>query len=135
MSSSEHDIRELMDQLARAWNAQDWTHFAGYFTADCHYVSSMGKVLSGRDQISTFLLSAVTQKRAVTLDEMSVRQPVADAALVLCRWTLQSHDVTGSPTGLPPRQGIFTATLVHDKKAWKIAALHNTDIEPDFPKE
>ena len=133
--SDEQQIRGLMDQLAKAWNGQDWSGFASRFTPDCHYVSSMGKVLSGRDQISTFLLSAVTQRRAVTLDEISARQPAADAAIVLCRWTLQSHDVNGTPTGLPPRQGIFTALLVKGKGEWIIAALHNTDIEPDYPKE
>jgi uncharacterized protein (TIGR02246 family) len=133
--SAEEQVRELMAALAHAWNGQDWSGFAAYFTSDCHYVSSMGKVLSGRDQISTFLLSAVTQKRAVSLDEMSVRLPVNDAAIVMCRWTLQSEDVTGVPTGLPPRQGIFTALVVHGKSVWQIASLHNSDIQQDYPRE
>ena len=134
MSADEKQIRELMDQLARAWNAQDWSGFAARFTADCQYVSTQGKVLSGPDQISTFLLSAVTQKRAVSLDEMSVRVPVKGTAIVLCRWTLHSEDVTGVPTGLPPRQGIFTATLVNDKGGWKITTLQNSDAQPDYPR-
>jgi uncharacterized protein (TIGR02246 family) len=133
--SADKQVRELMDALAQAWNRQDWTGFAAYFTDDCHYVSSMGKVLSGRDQISTFLLSAVTQRRAVSLDEMSVRLPVADAAVVMCRWTLQSEDVTGVPTGLPPRQGIFTALLVCRKNVWQITSLQNSDTQADFPRE
>jgi hypothetical protein len=66
---------------------------------------------------------------------MSIRLPVKGTAIVLCRWTLQSEDVTGAPTGLPPRRGIFTATVVNDKGDWKIAALQNSDMQPDYPKE
>jgi len=135
MSSEEREVRDLMERLARDWNAQDWTGFAARFTADCQYVSSLGKLLSGRDQISTFLLSAVTEKRAVSLDEINVRFPIKDAAIVLCYWTLRSENVTGTPTGLPPRQGIFTATVVKDRGAWKIAALQNSDRQLNFSRK
>lgn len=133
--AAEPAIHGVMEQLVRAWNAQDWAGFAARFTPDCHYVSAQGKVLSGREQISAFLLSAVTSRRAVTLDDISVRRPVADSAVVLCRWTLQSNDVDGNPTGLPPRQGLFTALLVKTAADWTITSLHNTSIEPDYPKE
>lgn len=135
MSADEKQIRDLMDQLARAWNAQDWPGFSARFTADCQYVSTQGKVLAGPEQISTFLLSAVAQKRAVSLDEMQVRLPAGNTGIVLCRWTLHAEDVTGVPTGLPPRQGIFTATLVNDKHGWRIVALHNSDVQPNYPRE
>jgi uncharacterized protein (TIGR02246 family) len=126
--NAEAEIRELMGTLTRAWNAQDWPTFTACFTADSHYVSAAGKVLLGRPQIGAFLLTAGVSHTTVALEEMQVRLPAPDAAVLLYRWTLTAPEGPGNT-----RQGIFTGVAVRGAAGWKLAALHNAETLPESP--
>ena len=49
--SFEQATQQLVDELARAWNSQDWVSFSRLFAENADYVSGSGVRLAGRGAI------------------------------------------------------------------------------------
>jgi uncharacterized protein (TIGR02246 family) len=130
--SVEQAIQQLVDELARAWNSQDWVSFSRLFAENADYVTGSGVRLSGRGAIhqglSTRALDSFDSGR-VSLVIESIKTLGPDAAVILCAWQMgrgdesKAHDSAG-------RAGFITIVTQRAGGTWRIVALQNTDKTP-----
>ena len=115
---AEPAIRELVDELIRAWNSRDWVSFSRLFAEEADYVTGSGVRLAGRSSIHDALFTRDVDHGQVTVAIESIRILAADAAVILCTWRM------GSPT---TRVGVMTLVTQHRGDTWQIITLQNTD--------
>jgi uncharacterized protein (TIGR02246 family) len=122
-------IQQLVDELARAWNSQDWASFSRLFAEDADYVTGSGVRLAGRGPIhrglSTRALDSFDSGQvSLVIESIKILGP--DAVVILCAWRMgrgdasHAHDSAG-------RAGLITIVTQRAGGTWRIVALQNTD--------
>ncbi|SDD68224.1 SgcJ/EcaC family oxidoreductase [Glycomyces harbinensis] len=121
---TEH-IAARIAATVEAWAAGDGAAYAANFTADATYVTFVGTLYRGRDEIARAHQALFDKflKGSVLVDDIAdVRFLGADAAVVTSRGDVAKHG--GRPAKLSKVQ---TYTLVREADGeWRIAAFHNT---------
>lgn len=140
-TEDERALRALIAATEAAWNASDSVGFAATMTEDVDFVSMLGERYHGREIVERghrHILDTIYKASRVryTIEVLRFLKP--DVALVMMQQHMRSH--------LPPEVVASTArqrqmspdmhdsearaTLVCVKRngAWKIAAIHNTNV-------
>jgi len=122
------DITNLIHSTADAWAAGDGHAYGAHFTADASYVTWVGTLYRGRDEIASShqVLFAKFLKDTKLADEIvEIRFYGADTAVVNTRGDVYKGT---RPTKLGKAQ---TYTVVREADGqWRIAAFHNTKRRP-----
>ncbi|MBL9095433.1 MAG: SgcJ/EcaC family oxidoreductase [Alphaproteobacteria bacterium] len=140
-TEDERALRALIAATEAAWNASDSVGFAATMTEDVDFVSMLGERYHGQEIVERghrHILDTIYKASRVryTIEVLRFLKP--DVALVMMLQHMRSH--------LPPEVVASTArqrqmspdmhdsearaTLVCVKRngAWKIAAIHNTNV-------
>ena len=130
--SDEDAIRKVIVQMTDGFNARDAKASTSMYTADADLITVRGERFRGTTEFEKGLASILaTRAREATLRTLnvSVRFVRADVAL--------AH-VTNELSGLiaadgqrpPPQQELSLRVFVKDGQNWRVAALHNTLVQP-----
>ena len=128
--SAEETIRQVVTELANAWNIGDMKALSSLFAEDGHYVTAAGLWLKGRAVIERELSKSrptADKKEAVIITGIEIKFLKPDVALVHNTWEM-AGDTVSKDENPSPRKGLFTMILIREKSEWLIAALHNTDL-------
>ncbi|MEU7756800.1 SgcJ/EcaC family oxidoreductase [Micromonospora sp. NPDC049171] len=116
-------IAEVMDAIARAWDAADADAFGRSFTEDASYVTFVGTLYRGRADITEghrALFRAFTKGTRMASETLSTTFLGPDIAVVVGRGD------TYKGRRRPALAKIQTYTLVRQPEGWRVAAFHNT---------
>ena len=130
--NSEQQVRQVVEELAAAWNRGDGVAFSGLFFEHADYVSGAGIHLKGRRQIQDALFpreAAAMASDQVSLAVQSVTALGPDAAVVLCKWKMNPPDPRKHPEP-GNRSGFVTLVMQSAAGVWRILLLQNTDTTP-----
>ncbi|WP_155369616.1 SgcJ/EcaC family oxidoreductase [Catellatospora vulcania] len=117
------EIEQLLASIAHAWEAADADAFGRAFTDDASYVTFVGTVYRGRDDITEShraLFQAFTKGTRLAGETISVTFLGPDTAVVVGRGD------TYKGRRRPALSKIQTYTLVREPDGWRVAAFHNT---------
>ncbi|RFU43389.1 SgcJ/EcaC family oxidoreductase [Actinomadura logoneensis] len=137
-------ITAVLDRLTAAWNAGDGAAYGAEFTADATYITYVGTLYQGADEIGhahQVLFDSFVKGTKLASETQSIRMTGPDSALVVTRGA--TH-MTGPDSALVVTRGathkgdrpakldkIQTYTLVRGADgAWKVAAFQNTKRKP-----
>lgn len=120
--ASENRVQEFLTRLAAAWDASDARAYADCFTRDASYVTWLGDLLRGREEIDrvhdeVFTRWADGQKMRV--EAIGVTETGPDCWVVLTAGGIGKT----SPIALDKYQ---TLILVRENDAVRCAAFHNS---------
>jgi uncharacterized protein (TIGR02246 family) len=135
-SQDEAAIRQVEAGFTQAWNAHDAKALANLFTEDADVVNVVGWWWHGRSQIDKKLTDAhgyIFRDSILIHNEIHIRFPTPEIALVHVRWLLVGAKNPKDGTPGQPRKGIETQVVQKQAGKWLIAAFHNTDSVPEAP--
>lgn len=116
-------IRALLDRLTEAWNRGDGTAYAAGFTDDATYITFVGTLYHGVDDIGgahQTLFDSLLKGTRLASEIIEIRFYSADTAVVITR----GDTYKGKPGKLSKIQ---TYTVVRQADGqWLIAAFQNT---------
>ncbi|MFC4950932.1 SgcJ/EcaC family oxidoreductase [Pseudonocardia sp. GCM10023141] len=120
-------IHDLLDLLSDAWARGDGAAYGVLFTADATYVTFVGTVYRGPDDIGSghqTLFDSFLKGTRLATEVIDIRYPGPDTALVLTR----GDTYKGKPGKLGKVQ---TYTVVRSgSDGWLVAAFQNTRHRP-----
>ncbi|WP_412540105.1 SgcJ/EcaC family oxidoreductase [Longispora sp. K20-0274] len=120
-------IHTLLAQLTDAWNRADGAAYGSAFTADATYITILGTLYTGPDDIANshqVLLDTWLKGTKLVWELVDLRFPGPDTAVVVTR----GDTFKGRPGKLTKIQ---TYTVVREPDGrWRIAAFHNTQRKP-----
>ena len=124
-SGDKAQIRDLIPQFTAAWSRGDAQAIAGLFASDGDLIIPTGNVFSGRESITAFYASVLTQgyrgsKGTGEIARIRFVQPgvaVGDGT-----WSITgARDRAGQVAA--PERGVFTFVAVKQDGKWRISAL------------
>lgn len=121
----ERIVRDIVNDLERAWNAADGEGFGRPFAEDADFVNIRGEHFRTRDAIAKGhqgIFNTIYKGSSVQLQVAGVRAIAPGVLLAHVKSTLRAP--TGPLAG--EHRSLFSAVLVQDQHAWRIAAFHNT---------
>jgi uncharacterized protein (TIGR02246 family) len=122
---STEQITALIDATIAAWATGDGTAYAANFTADATYITFVGTVYNGRDEIARAhqaLFDKFLQGSSLWDDILDIRFLGPDTAVVTSRGDVGKHGTR--PSKLSKVQ---TYTVMREADGrWRIAAFQNT---------
>jgi uncharacterized protein (TIGR02246 family) len=122
---STEQITALIDATIAAWASGDGAAYAANFTADASYITFVGTVYSGRDEIARAhqaLFDKFLQGSSLWDDILDIRFLGPDTAVVTSRGDVGKHGSRPSKLGK-----VQTYTVVREADGrWRIAAFQNT---------
>lgn len=122
---STEQITALIDATIAAWDSGDGAAYAANFTADATYITFVGTVYRGRDEIARAhqaLFDKFLQGSSLWDDILDIRFLGSDTAVVTSRGDVGKHGTR--PSKLSKVQ---TYTVVREPDGqWRIAAFQNT---------
>ncbi|MFC3490993.1 SgcJ/EcaC family oxidoreductase [Glycomyces rhizosphaerae] len=122
---STEQITALINATAAAWEAGDGEAYGANFTADATYITFVGTVYSGRDEIASAhqaLFDKFLKDSVLVDDILEIRFLGPDTAVVTSRGDVGKHG--SRPSKLSKVQ---TYTVVREADGqWRIAAFQNT---------
>jgi uncharacterized protein (TIGR02246 family) len=116
-------IEQLLASIAHAWETADADAYGRAFTADASYVTFVGTVYRGREDITEShraLFRAFTKGTRLAGETISTTFLGPDTAVVVGRGDTYKGDRRPAPSK------IQTYTLVREPDGWRVAAFHNT---------
>jgi uncharacterized protein (TIGR02246 family) len=127
---SDEEIRDVVRQWERAWNAGDMTAAAALFSDDADFVNVAGSHWHGRERIETehAALHQTNLKGSVfTPLDVGVQRIGPGVALVHIQRVLRGdRDRDGTPR--QPRWGVLSWVLLRDVEGrWRIRSAQNTN--------
>ncbi len=135
LSDDEAQIRALVAEQVRAWNAGDATAFSLHFAPDGSFTNIRGTVFYGhkafedrhREIFSTFFKGS---KLAMTVGRIQFVRP--DVAIVDIATELS--ELHGNPPGITPNAAGTIVTRLQEVCAkaggqWQIESYHNVDVK------
>jgi len=131
METAEQAARRIVDSYVSTWNAHDLEKWSGLFAPDAEYVTPLGGLQVGRDEILQSALDTHAgwfAQSVLTDDFMTVRRIGDDGAVVLWRWMLVGM-VNSRGVTVRARTGRTTLVLVREGEDWQVAAAHDADIQ------
>jgi len=116
-------VTEVIDSLADAWARGDADAYGAHFTEDATYITFVGTLYQGRDDIADShraLFAKFLQGTRLAHEVVDVRFLGQDAAVLTTRGDTYK--------GAHPKKltKVQTYTLVREGDRWLIAAFHNT---------
>ncbi|WP_034484048.1 SgcJ/EcaC family oxidoreductase [Actinomadura oligospora] len=121
-------IVSVLDRLTAAWNAGDGTAYGAEFTYDATYITYVGTLYQGAEEIGgahQVLFDTFVKGTKLASETQSIRLTSPDSALVITRGATHKGD---APSRLDKIQ---TYTFVREADgAWRIAAFQNTKRKP-----
>lgn len=122
-------VTAVLDRLTAAWNAGDGSAYGAEFTSDATYITYVGTLYQGADEIGhahQVLFDSFLKGTRLASETQSIRLTGPDSALVVTRGGTSKGDK--APAKLDKVQ---TYTFVReDGGAWKVAAFQNTKRKP-----
>ena len=132
-AADEKDIRGIGTQIQEAWNKGDAKMIAALWLTDGDYVSSTGRMASGRAQVEKAFAeqwAAIYRRTRITHTLTNVRFLGHDVAIAD-----GAFEITGmkaaSGKALGPRSGLTTIVTAKKGDRWYIAALRG--MVPSVP--
>jgi len=129
MSGEEAQIRAVLDQQVRDWNAGSVERFMhGYARADTTRFASGGEVTLGWQTVFDRYARRYDSPAAMgrlTFSDVDVTVTSADSAVVFGHWRLDREKDT--PTGL------FTLVFRRLPEGWRIVHDHTSAVAPKSP--
>jgi uncharacterized protein (TIGR02246 family) len=120
---SQEAIRKLYKEFETEWNTHDVEKLAAHWAIDGDHVEPDGTVAKGRDQVTALLTkqhNGVFKNSTLKLTVQSVWMMSDTVGLVDGTYELSGATLPDG-TAVPPRKGMLTSVLLHDK-TWAIAA-------------
>ena len=119
------EVAPIVQALEDAWNAGDHERFAAPFAADADFVNIVGMHARGRDEIAAghahiFRTMYAGSRVEYRLKSARLLRPDVALAHVDARLHVPAGPVAGDVAAL------WSAVLVRDGGAWRIASFHNT---------
>ncbi|MFC4909103.1 SgcJ/EcaC family oxidoreductase [Actinomadura gamaensis] len=121
-------ISSVLDRLTAAWDAGNGAAYGAEFTADATYITYVGTLYQGADEIGhahQVLFDSFLKGTRLASETLSVRMTGPDSALVITRGATYKGD--DRPAKLDKVQ---TYAMVREGGAWKVAAFQNTKRKP-----
>ena len=120
----------MTSNFGRVFNQKDPKETAKFWAEDGDYVTHLGALLHGRQELEKYFQTVFTQYYQTAqnkLFEPSIRFIKPDVAAVDVKW-----EVTGatSPDGKPISafKGIMVWTMTKENGQWFIKIMHNVDL-------
>ncbi|MEV4252466.1 SgcJ/EcaC family oxidoreductase [Spirillospora sp. NPDC049652] len=121
-------ITAVLDRLTAAWDAGDGAAYGAEFTADATYITYVGTLYQGADDIAhahQVLFDSFLKGTKLASETQGIRLTGPDTALVITRGATYKGD---RPAKLDKVQ---TYTFVRGADgAWRVAAFQNTKRKP-----
>ncbi|MCP2343065.1 SgcJ/EcaC family oxidoreductase [Actinomadura rupiterrae] len=121
-------IVSVLERLTAAWDAGDGAAYGAEFTGDATYITYVGTLYQGADEIGRahqVLFDSFIKGTKLASETLSVRLTGPDSALVVTRGaTYKGGD---RPAKLDKVQ---TYSMVREDGSWKVAAFQNTKRKP-----
>lgn len=130
-SADEKLIRQLFDNLSKAWNSGNGELYASYFTDDCDYITFSGEYIEGRQAIAKthqllFDNFVMRGSKLVGNGIYKIAFLTADIVIVHAKGTVQLRFQKKAPQG---RLSINTNIVIRQNEQWKIRAFHNCRVK------
>lgn len=120
-------ITAVLDRIDAAWNDADGAAFGREFTADATYVTFVGTLYRGADEIGQahqVLFDSFLKGTRLTHEVVSLRLTGPNTALAI------THGATYKGDKPAKLDKIQTYTLVRTEAGWQVAAFQNTKHKP-----
>jgi uncharacterized protein (TIGR02246 family) len=132
-AEDERDIRGIGTQIQEAWNKGDAKMIAALWLTDGDYVSSTGRMASGRDQVGKAFAeqwAAIYRRTRIVHTLTKVRFLQRDVAIADGAFEITGmKDASGRALG--PRNGLTTIVASKKGDRWYVAALRG--MVPSVP--
>ncbi|WP_409183740.1 SgcJ/EcaC family oxidoreductase [Amycolatopsis sp. VS8301801F10] len=120
-------ITAVLDRLVAAWDSGDGAAYAAEFTSDATYITYVGTLYQGADEIGRAhqaLFDSFLKGTRLFHEVQSIRHVGSDSALVVTR------GATGKGSKPAQLDKVQTYSLVRTEAGWKVAAFQNTKRKP-----
>ncbi|WP_037368896.1 SgcJ/EcaC family oxidoreductase [Amycolatopsis orientalis] len=120
-------ITAVLDRLVAAWDSADGAAYGAEFTADATYLTYVGTLYQGADEIGRAhqaLFDSFLKGTRLFHEVLSIRHLGPDAAVVVTR------GATGKVSKAAELNKVQTYSLVRTEAGWKVAAFQNTKRKP-----
>jgi uncharacterized protein (TIGR02246 family) len=120
-------VTAVLDSLADAWARGDADAYGAHFTEDATYVTFVGTLYQGRQDIADShraLFAKFLKGTRLVHEVLDLRFLGADAAVLTSRGDTAKGERPKEPTK------VQTYTLVREGDRWLVAAFHNTQRKP-----
>jgi uncharacterized protein (TIGR02246 family) len=134
VSSDEAAVRQVMDDLAVAWNRHDIDSYAGLFTEDVDFTNWRGTLrVHGRADLRNShapLFAGMFRQSHVAVRDIRVRFFTPTLAAVHCVWEVTGIIDYDGKGIIPPRTYLPLFVVTHDRETWLVAVMHNVLVQP-----
>jgi len=132
--SEEAAIRQVMADLAAAWNKHDIGAYSELFTEDVDFTNWRGTLrVHGRAELRSShapLFAGMFRRSRIDVGDVRVRGLSPTTVAVHCVWEVEGIiDYDGKGT-IPRRTYLPLFILTKDHGTWLIAVMHNVLVQP-----
>jgi uncharacterized protein (TIGR02246 family) len=118
-------ILKVHEDLAAAWNKNDYKAMAAQFADDADLINPLGRVAKGRAEIEKLYKEEQTTSfkgsHFTSECKAGVRVVTPDVAVVTCSFEVTDAKLPDG-TPMPPMKGLYTATMHKSKGKWLVIA-------------
>ncbi|MFW5415207.1 SgcJ/EcaC family oxidoreductase [Nocardiopsis sp. CNT-189] len=128
-------LKQLLVDMAEAWNAGDGAGYAAPFLDDATYISYDGQLAEGRQVIQdVHQMLFDGPLKGSRMDDSNHHEPrirllTDDSAVVI---SIGGVSIDGGEPTDADRASIITLTTVRKDGAWRIASFQNTRQQPQY---
>lgn len=129
-ASDDASVRRLLDQPNEAWERGDATAYAAFFTEDGDLIAFDGTHVVGRTAIAGFMqqnFDGPLKNTRVSAEVRDLRFLTADVAIMHTEGAVLFPGENEIPAS---RNSVQTFVATRTDEGWRIAAFHNTRIQP-----
>ena len=121
-------VRELLGNIARAWNSGNATAYSSFFLPGAPYITFMGTVYLGAAEIQRThapLFTGFLKGTRMFVELMDISFPAPGVAIVVAR-----GDVAKKKPRKAPK--VQSYTLINTDLGWRVALFQNTARKPVY---
>lgn len=126
--SDSAEIHLIIDHFSYVWNYQDGHGIADNYAQDADFVSHIGIVVTGKNEIETAHQTLQTFLQGSRFEVADVRLREVPNGVVIAHvfWNVSNIQGQGRAFFNENAKGIFTHVFLKNDGKWEIIASHNT---------